>query len=101
MNKGWPRHFTTTCWPAGMVVRSTSVEPSASAAEDGFIWSMKGQANAAAPTAPMAPDATYRKSRRVPASCVVAATGFTLEREKRKERPELLPQTSAGTVLTR
>src|SRR3954465_6078000 len=68
-----------------MADTSTSVEASASAAEVGFIWSMKGQAKAAAPTAPMAPDATYRKSRRVPASCVVAATGSILEREMRKE----------------
>ena len=37
---------------------STSIEASASAAADGFIWSMKGQAAAATPTAAIAPDAT-------------------------------------------
>ena len=41
-----------------MAERSISVEASASAAVDGFIWSMKGQAAAATPTAPTAPDAT-------------------------------------------
>jgi hypothetical protein len=30
----------------------------ANAADDGFIWSMKGQAATVAPTAPTAPDAT-------------------------------------------
>ena len=44
--------------PAGSGERSTSIEASASAAVDGFIWSMKGQAAAATPTAPIAPDAT-------------------------------------------
>src|SRR5579872_6952074 len=34
-NKGWPRHLTTTCWPASMGVRSTSIEASARAADDG------------------------------------------------------------------
>ena len=37
---------------------SISTLASASAAVEGFIWSMKGQAAAAAPTAATAPDAT-------------------------------------------
>jgi hypothetical protein len=41
-----------------MVEMSTSIEASARAADDGFIWSMKGQAAAATPTPAMAPDAT-------------------------------------------
>src|SRR5581483_9841208 len=79
-NKGWPRHFTTTCWPAATGARSTSTDDKASTEADGFIWSISGHAAMAAPTAPIAPDATYRKSRRVPASLVIAATEFTLPR---------------------
>src|SRR5580692_961453 len=50
---------------------------------------MNGHAIAATPTPPIAPDATYRKSRRVPASLVVAATGSTLM-ENGKERVRTL-----------
>src|SRR6185437_2968466 len=78
---------------------STSVEASANAAVEGFIWSTKGQAAAVRPTAPTAPDATYRKSRRVPASLIVAATGSTLLGNLERN-VELLPRTSADAVLT-
>src|SRR5436190_4985159 len=99
-NKGWPRHLTMTCWPGWSARRSTSVQASANAAVEGFIWSTKGQAAAVRPTAPTAPDATYRKSRRVPASLIVAATGSTLLGNLERNA-ELLPRTSADAVLTR
>src|SRR6478735_6206674 len=98
-NKGWPRHLTMTCWPGCTAPSSTSVEASANAAVEGFIWSTKGQAAAVRPTAPTAPDATYRKSRRVPASLIVAATGSTLLGNLERN-VELLPRTSADAVLT-
>ena len=41
-NSGWPRHFTTICWPSATGVRSTSIEDSASAAADGIHLVDKG-----------------------------------------------------------
>ena len=52
-------------WPGSIDETSTSIEASASAEASGFIWSMKGQSVAAAPTAAKAPVAISRKSRRV------------------------------------
>ena len=49
---------TPPAGPASTGERSTSIEASASAAAEGFIWSMNGHATAATPTAPIAPDAT-------------------------------------------
>src|SRR4051812_4687733 len=78
-NSGWPRCLKITCWPDWMASIWISVVASARAAALGFICWISGQAVAAAATAPIAPDATRRKSRRVPASLVVAATGITLQ----------------------
>jgi hypothetical protein len=64
-NSGWLRHVNVTDWPGWIGARSISIEASASTSADGFIWSMNGHKVAAAPTAPMAPVAMKRKSRRV------------------------------------
>src|SRR5580700_7560703 len=47
-NSGCLRYSTVTCWPSGTLTTSYSIEESARVSDDGFIWSTKGQAIAAA-----------------------------------------------------
>src|SRR5579863_2154073 len=52
--------------PEAIGVRSTSIgAPAAMVVASGFIWEMNGHAVSIVPTAPAAPVATKRKSRRV------------------------------------
>ena len=69
MNSGLPRHFTVIAWPTCTGATFTSTVDSASVSAAGLRLLMKGQATAAAPTAPKAPVATMRKSRRVGSPC--------------------------------
>ena len=55
MNTGLPRHLTVSDMPGSSAETSTSIEASASVDASGRIWSMNGQANEAAPTAPAMP----------------------------------------------
>src|SRR3546814_5391322 len=61
-NTGLPRHLTVTAMPSATVAVSNSIDASASTSAAGFIWSMNGQATHAAPMAPTAVVATYRRS---------------------------------------
>jgi hypothetical protein len=72
MNTGLPRHFTVTAWPTAIGVTFTSTVDRASVSAAGLRLLMKGHATAAAPTAPRAPVATIRKSRRVGSPCPCA-----------------------------
>ena len=55
MNTGLPRHLTVSDMPGCSEETSTSMEASASVEASGRIWSMNGQATAAAPTTPAMP----------------------------------------------
>src|SRR5882757_9622266 len=68
-NSGLPRHFTVTAWPTAIGWTFTSTVLSASVSAAGLRLLMKGQAVAPMPTAPRAPVATMRKSRRVGSPC--------------------------------
>src|SRR5260370_41176447 len=66
MKIGWLRQNTLTIWPAAIGARSISTgAPAATVEASGFICAMSGTIAAAVPTAATAPDAMYRKSRRV------------------------------------
>ena len=55
MNTGLPRHLTVSDMPGSSAETSTSIVASASVEASGRIWSMNGQAKAAAPTTPAMP----------------------------------------------
>ena len=65
MKTGLPRQLTVIAWPTSIGFTFTSTEASARVSAAGLRLLMNGQATAAAPTAPRAPVATIRKSRRV------------------------------------
>src|SRR5262249_3781200 len=65
MNSGLPRHFTVTAWPTWIGCTFTSMDESAKVSAAGLRLLMKGQATVMPPTAPNAPVATMRKSRRL------------------------------------
>src|SRR5690349_2672242 len=74
MKTGLPRHFTVMAWPTWIGWTFTSIDDSARVSAAGLRLLMKGQATAARPTAPRAPVATMRKSRRVGSPCPPAGT---------------------------
>ena len=69
---GLPCHTIVIDWPSAIGSRLTSTVDSASTSAEGFIESINGQAKDAAPTTPMPPAASTRKSRRPASSSSVS-----------------------------
>jgi len=65
MKTGLPSQKAVICWPGDTAPTSTWIELSASTSALGFICATSGQTAAPTVTAPAAPVATYRKSRRL------------------------------------
>ena len=78
MNTGLPCHMAVICEPTWTSATSTRTEASACTSALGFIWLISGHTAAPAVTAPAAPVATYRKSRRLLSCSSAYDTGNSL-----------------------
>src|SRR5215831_16057186 len=79
MKIGFERQNTFMICPSAIGARSTSIgAPAAMVEASGFICAISGTNTAAAPTAPTAPVAIYRKSRRVCSAEDTVVTSWAL-----------------------